>query len=104
MTGKPGFIILLLILNACASIPEPNGNQLVADKPLESVAEEQGRSVSRYLDAARLSEISRYALPDIALSLPVELRTVAFEERGMTTTFFFGQYVHFRFKLGVRLD
>lgn len=72
MIGKQGILILLLFLNACASIPEPNGNQLMADKPLESVTEEQGRSVSRYLDAERLSKISRYALPDIALSLPVE--------------------------------
>src|SRR6056297_3522582 len=34
----------------------------------------------------------------------VELRTVALEERGMTTTFFFAQYVHFALELGVRLD
>src|SRR5690554_1092328 len=34
----------------------------------------------------------------------VELRTVALEERSMTTTFFFGQYVHFTLELGVRLD
>src|SRR5690606_8880751 len=34
----------------------------------------------------------------------VELRTVALEERRMTTTFIFRQDVHFRFKFGVRLD
>src|SRR5690606_22402201 len=34
----------------------------------------------------------------------VELRTVALEERGVTTTFFLGQHVHFCFELGVRLD
>src|SRR5690606_35421854 len=34
----------------------------------------------------------------------VELRTVALEERGMTTTFFLAQHVHFAFELGVRLD
>mmetsp|Transcript_4709 Transcript_4709/g.15187 ORF Transcript_4709/g.15187 Transcript_4709/m.15187 type:complete len:458 (-) Transcript_4709:602-1975(-) len=34
----------------------------------------------------------------------VELRTVALEERSMTTTFFFGQYVHFALELGVRSD
>src|SRR5690606_27553975 len=34
----------------------------------------------------------------------VELRTVALEERGVTTTFLLGQYVHFSFELGVRLD
>ncbi|VUS95616.1 hypothetical protein SB6413_05114 [Klebsiella pasteurii] len=34
----------------------------------------------------------------------VELRTVAFEERSMTAAFVFGQNVHFRFELGVRLD
>lgn len=70
MFGKSASLILLLLLNACASIPEPNGNRLVADKPLESVTEEQGRRVSRYLDAVRLSEITRYAIPDITLSLP----------------------------------
>jgi len=72
MFGKIGIFVLIVLLNACASIPQPNGNQLVADKPLETVTEEQGRSVSRYLDAERLSKISRYALPDIALSLPAE--------------------------------
>src|SRR5690554_7220010 len=34
----------------------------------------------------------------------VELWTVAIEEWGMTTTFFFAQYVHFCFKVGVWLD
>ncbi|UYH33528.1 elongation factor Tu [Pseudomonas aeruginosa] len=34
----------------------------------------------------------------------VELRTVALEERGVTTTFFLGQHVHFALELGVRLD
>ncbi len=37
-------------------------------------------------------------------STEVELRTVAFEERSMTAAFIFGQNVHFRFELGVRLD
>ncbi|VGO76683.1 hypothetical protein SB00001_00337 [Klebsiella variicola] len=37
-------------------------------------------------------------------STEVELRTVAFEERSMTAAFVFGQDVHFRFELGVRLD
>src|SRR5690606_25676802 len=35
-------------------------------------------------------------------STEVELWTVAFEEWSVTTTFFFRQYVHFRFELGVR--
>src|SRR5690606_30672733 len=34
----------------------------------------------------------------------VELRTVALEERGVTTTFFLAQHVHFALELGVRLD
>src|SRR5690606_41914051 len=34
----------------------------------------------------------------------VELRTVALEERGVTTTFVLAQYVDFGFELGVRLD
>lgn len=72
MLGKIGFVVPLVLLNACASIPAPNGNQLLSDRPLETVTEEQGRSVSRFLDAGRLSKISRYALPDIALSLPSE--------------------------------
>lgn len=70
MFHKSAALILLLLLNACASIPESTGDRLIADKPLESVTEEQGRNVSRYLDAARLSGISRYSLPDIALTLP----------------------------------
>ena len=34
----------------------------------------------------------------------VELRTVALEERSVTTAFIFGQYVHFALELGVRSD
>src|SRR5690554_4786837 len=34
----------------------------------------------------------------------VELRTIAFEERSVTTAFILAQHVHFSFKLGVRLD
>src|SRR5574342_500630 len=34
----------------------------------------------------------------------VKLRTVAVEERGVTTTLFLRQNVHFRVELGVRLD
>ena len=34
----------------------------------------------------------------------VELRTIAVEERGVTTTLFFGQYVGFGLELGVRGD
>src|SRR5690606_36764802 len=34
----------------------------------------------------------------------VALRTVALEERGVTTTFVLAQYVDFGFELGVRLD
>src|SRR5690606_33546855 len=34
----------------------------------------------------------------------IELRTVTLEERGMTTTFFLGQHIHFRLELGVRGD
>ena len=41
MFGKIGIFVLIVLLNACASIPQPNGNQLVADKPLEIVTEEQ---------------------------------------------------------------
>ncbi|STT82329.1 Uncharacterised protein [Klebsiella pneumoniae] len=37
-------------------------------------------------------------------STEVELRTVAFEERSVTAAFVFGQDVHFRFELGVRVD
>jgi hypothetical protein len=34
----------------------------------------------------------------------VELRTVAVEERGVTTAFFLGEDVHLRGEVGVRLD
>src|SRR5690606_9677525 len=37
-------------------------------------------------------------------STEVELRTVAFEERSVTTAFILAQHVHFSFELGVRLD
>src|SRR5690606_22944707 len=52
-----------------------------------------------HLDAFR-----QFAVTGHVSGTEVELRTVALEERGMTTTFFFGQNVHFGFELGVRLD
>lgn len=70
MFGKFGIVSLLMLLNACASIPQSSGGQLVTDKPLETVTDEQGRSVSRYVDADLLSDIKSYVLPEINLTLP----------------------------------
>lgn len=72
MSGKFSILALLMLLNACASIPRSNGGQLVTDKPLETVTDEQGRSVSRYVDADLLSDIKSYVLPEINLTLPEE--------------------------------
>src|SRR5690606_7554493 len=48
--------------------------------------------------------VRQFARTDHVSGPEVELRTVALEERSMTTTFFFGQHVHFTLELGVRLD
>src|SRR5690554_4318551 len=52
-----------------------------------------------HLDAFR-----QFAVAGHVGGTEVELRTVALEERGVTTAFFLAQHVHFAFELGVRLD
>src|SRR5690606_5008584 len=52
-----------------------------------------------HLDAFR-----QFAVTGHISRTEVELRTVALEERRMTTAFFLAQYVDFAFELGVRLD
>ena len=59
-----------LLLSACASVPQTSGNPLANDKPMESVSDQQGRRVSRYVDGALLAPLEAYALPDIDLKLP----------------------------------
>jgi hypothetical protein len=63
-------LALCLLLNACANIPKTVGKQLPNDKPLELITDEQGRQVSRYVDAKLLKELTGYALPDAKLILP----------------------------------
>src|SRR5471032_2717025 len=46
----------------------------------------------------------QFAVTSHVSSTEVELWTVAFEERSVTTAFFFAQHVHFSFELGVRLN
>ena len=75
-----GVLLALIYLNACASVPQTSGVQLVSDKPLETVTDEQGRNVSRYVDAARLSAIKSYVLPEINLTLPVENPDISKEQ------------------------
>jgi hypothetical protein len=80
MLVKTGIITLLILLNACASIPQASGVQLVSDRPLEPITDEQGRSVSRYVDTAKLSEIKTYVMPDITLTLPAEHPDISAEQ------------------------
>ena len=46
----------------------------------------------------------QFAVTSHVSGTEVELWTVAFEERSVTTAFFFAQNVHFSVELGVRLD
>lgn len=66
-----------LLLSACASVPQSHGNQLTSDKPLESVSEEQGRSVSRFVDGQLLSGLVSFAMPDIELKVPAAREDVS---------------------------
>lgn len=72
--------VLSLMLNACASIPKPTGNALLSDKPLESISEEQGRSVSGYADDSLLLGLQSFALPDIELKLPNARENISLEQ------------------------
>jgi hypothetical protein len=75
-----GVLAAFIYLSGCASVPQTSGVQLVSDKPLETVTDEQGRNVSRYVDPARLSAIKSYVLPEINLSLPVENPDISKEQ------------------------
>lgn len=69
-----------LLISACASVPKPSGNQLSNDKPLETISNEQGRNVSRYVDSALLTPVQAYALPDFALKLPQAREDISDEQ------------------------
>lgn len=73
-------LVPALLLSACASVPQSHGNQLSNDKPLESVSDEQGRKVSRYVDSALLAPVVSYALPEIALKLPVAREDISTQQ------------------------
>lgn len=60
----------LLLLGACASVPQTTGVPLANDKPLELVSDSQGRRVARYVDGALLASMTAYALPEVDLKLP----------------------------------
>src|SRR3989338_8374368 len=51
-----------------------------------------------------LNAFRQFAVTSYVSSTEVELRTVAFEERSVTTAFFFAQHVHFCSESGVRLN
>jgi hypothetical protein len=58
------------LLNACASVPQSKDSALTTDKILESVSDEQGRRVSRFVDGTLLAPLTTYALPEVNLMLP----------------------------------
>src|SRR3989338_7693734 len=51
-----------------------------------------------------LNAFRQFAVTSYVSSTEVELRTVAFEERSVTTAFFFAQHIHFCSEGGVRLN
>ncbi len=63
-------LAMAALLNACASVPQSGGNVLATDKVLESVSDEQGRRVSRFVDGTLLAPLTAYALPEVNLMLP----------------------------------
>lgn len=69
-SSLPVGLAAALLLSACASVPQTSGDPLANDKPLESVSDQQGRRVSRYVDSGLLAPLAAYALPDIHLQLP----------------------------------
>ena len=67
-----GLSSLLAILSACASAPRVESDPLAIDKPLETVAENPDRRVSRFIDREGVAAATAFALPDIVLRLPAE--------------------------------
>ena len=69
-----------LLLSACASVPQSKDSTLAADKVLESVSDEQGRRVSRFVDGALLAPLTAYALPEIKLELPEARKDISVQQ------------------------
>ncbi len=62
-------LLLCILLNACASVPNDNGKRLDTDLPLQSVREEQGRQISQYAEPEKLNTIQSFVLPNAVLKL-----------------------------------
>lgn len=65
-----GSAALLLLLTACASVPETTLPDVADDKPLVLVSQEQGKSVSKYVDETLLPRITAISLPNAELKSP----------------------------------
>ncbi len=63
-----GSAALLLLATACASVPQTTLPDVAADKPLQVVSREQGKSVSTFVDEKILPQVTRIRLPNAELS------------------------------------
>jgi hypothetical protein len=73
-------LVMAALLNACASVPKSNDNPLATDKVLESVSDEQGRRVSRFVDGALLAPLTAFALPEIKLEVPEARKDISTQQ------------------------
>jgi len=72
-----GSITLLLLMTGCASVPETRLPDVADDKPLVLVSQEQGKSVSKYVDGKLLPEITDVGLPNAELTSPREQKEIS---------------------------
>src|SRR5690606_9847913 len=86
-----------------------NGTTTFADREAQTVFHRDGGDQGNYQGHVvtrhnHLGTFRQFTRTGYVSATDVDLRTIALEERRVTTTFFLGQNVHFTLELGVRLD
>ena len=85
MRQKISLSIVILLLNACASIPENNTVALKSDKPLLTVTDEGNRRVAEFSDPKLLESVKGFLLPDIRLELPEPNKDISADQLGVVS-------------------
>ncbi|WP_297798842.1 DUF3313 family protein [Arenimonas sp. GDDSR-1] len=80
MLQRLSLSIVILLLNACASIPENSTIALESDKPLLTVTDESNRRVAEFSDPKMLESVDGFVLPDIRLELPEPSKDISAEQ------------------------
>ncbi len=108
LTRAPSYHQVIRLLNDFGHNASTNGTTTFADREAQTVvhSDRSDQGNNHFHVVARhdhFNAFRQFTSTGNVSGTEVELRTVAFEERGVTTTFFFGQYVDFGFEDSVRV-